>query len=1010
MQHSSSPPSGRRTFTKLLTGLALAGAVLGFASAGPTTAAEPRMTTAAYTPTVDGYTAGDAAIASVDLSGTWSFTPVGQSATTISVPGGGWYKQSFTSVNEAVYSRTITIPNTGQPQSTWIEFGAVNHQATLSVDGQAVATQTTAFTASDFDISAYAAPGTTHTISVDVKGRGALKNPANGKYEVPDAAEWSEAVPQGIFRSAFLRVYPAVHISDTFVQTSVSNKTLSYVVSVANTSDSAHTVTVSGSLSSWDGASYAYPALPTTTITVAAHSTAKVTVGPVAWNLGSSSYWWPNVPYQSGYRAQLHVLAVHAVTDTGATSDASYRFGFREIVQSGNYYYLNGARVNFRGDDLQGADFDRIDSGGKGDAYDTLPGFLSPSSSNPGWPAAVDDYQRLNYNVVRIHQEPATPYMLDTADEMGLMIIDETAIRGSNGLQDFVAGHDNMIYHATDLVLRDRNHPSVIRWSQSNEPGLSGTDSEGFEESLYNVMNGNDGTRPISIDGQPPGDYPDMTQSNFTAMPHYLDGLGTYGTSMGTPNGRPTGEGEYIWPACSTRQGFEWFATETAAKRGKDASDLRPYTLLSGWDGFVSGVKTTDFTPEEGGHPVYGSDNLPNPWSNPQIQLIQDAFNPNAAIDLPYWAASGQSDSSGDFPIAADADTYGYHATVNRNITVFNDDFSDTAVTLTWTAHADSATGTVIASGSDNLTIPLGSRVTQPISFTAPTSGSRIYLTLSTTKASGAVFSDTVEYFNLGNPATSIDDTSSSVAYSGSWGHASGEAGPYDGTNSYSNTTGDTATLTFTGTSVSFHGVTAPDHGIIGISVDGGTESLVDEYSATRTGDVSLWTSPALTNGSHSIRIRVTGTKNSQSSGYYGTIDRFVVSTASAVSLRSHANNDYVTADNSGASPLIANRTAVGQWETFDLIDNPDGSVSLQAHANNDIVTADNAGASPLIADRTAIGQWEEFDLIRNSDGSVSLRAHANNDVVTADNAGASPLIANRTAVGQWEEFDLIYD
>lgn len=33
--------------------------------------------------------------------------------------------------------------------------------------------------------------------------------------------------------------------------------------------------------------------------------------------------------------------------------------------------------------------------------------------------------------------------------------------------------------------------------------------------------------------------------------------------------------------------------------------------------------------------------------------------------------------------------------------------------------------------------------------------------------------------------------------------------------------------------------------------------------------------------------------------------------------------------------------------------------------------------ASPLIANRTAIGQWEEFDLIHNGDGSVSLRSHA---------------------------------
>ncbi|HWG24155.1 fascin domain-containing protein, partial [Actinospica sp.] len=84
--------------------------------------------------------------------------------------------------------------------------------------------------------------------------------------------------------------------------------------------------------------------------------------------------------------------------------------------------------------------------------------------------------------------------------------------------------------------------------------------------------------------------------------------------------------------------------------------------------------------------------------------------------------------------------------------------------------------------------------------------------------------------------------------------------------------------------------------------------------------------------------------------------------------------------------------------------------ISLRAHANGDIVTADNTGTSPLIANRTAIGTWEEFDLINNSDGSVSLRAHANGDIVTADNTGTSPLIANRTTIGTWEEFDLIHD
>lgn len=699
------------------------------------------------------YAATGAAVASVDLSGSWSFTPAGQGTTSIMVPGGGWYKQGFTNVGEAVYSRSITVPDSGQPQSVWIEFGAVNHQATLSVDGRVVGTQTTAFTPSTFDITAYVTPGTTHTISVDVKGRNALKS-SSGNYLVPVAADWCEAVPQGIFRSAFLRVYPAVYVSDAFVRTSVANQSLTYDVSVTNTSGSSRSVTLTGSLASDNGTPFSYPTLPSATVTVAAHSSAKVTVGPVAWNLGSTSFWWPNVPYRSGYRAQLHDLSVHASTDDGHTSDATYRFGFREFTQNGAYYYLNGIRANLRGDNLQGADYDRVNNGGVGDAYDTLPGFLPPSGTNGGWPQAVDNYQRLNYNVVRIHQEPASPYMLDVADEMGLMIIDETAIRGSNNTQDFVAGHDNMVNHARALVLRDRNHPAVIRWSQANEPTGSTFDSEQFEQDLYAAMNGNDGTRPISVDagvGASPSHYPDMTYANFNILPHYLDGFGHYGEQLWSGTGRPIGEGESIWPACNTKQGFEWFATATAAKRGKDASDLRPYTLLSAWAGFVPGVKTTDFTPEEGGHPIYGADNLPDPWSNPQIQRIQAGFNPIAAIDLPYWSASGASDSNGDFPLPQAVPAYSSGSTVTRNITVFNDDFSNTSVAFAWTAYLNQVGGTVITSGTSTLTIPLGSRVTQPVTFTAPATGSRIYLVLSTSKSGTTTFSDAAEYFTLGS-------------------------------------------------------------------------------------------------------------------------------------------------------------------------------------------------------------------------------------------------------------------
>ncbi|MFD4525803.1 xylosidase [Streptomyces sp. NPDC058470] len=127
----------------------------------------------------------------------------------------------------------------------------------------------------------------------------------------------------------------------------------------------------------------------------------------------------------------------------------------------------------------------------------------------------------------------------------------------------------------------------------------------------------------------------------------------------------------------------------------------------------------------------------------------------------------------------------------------------------------------------------------------------------------------------------------------------------------------------------------------------------------------------------------------------------------SVISLKALANNLYVCADNTGTSPLIANRTSAGAWEQFTLVDAGNGNVALLAHANNQYVCADNTGTSPLIANRTGVGTWESFQLIRNAGGTVSLKALANSLYVSADNTGTSPLIANRTAIGTWEQFTM---
>ncbi|MEP6655329.1 MAG: RICIN domain-containing protein, partial [Myxococcales bacterium] len=698
---------------------------------------------------------------SISIAGQWDFTPQGGTAKKIQVPGGGWIKQGF-SAPTGTYRTTITVPTNptlGAAQTTLLELGAVNHEATLTVGTTMVGKTMTAFTPSVFDITHFVTPGQSYPISILVRGRDAFKN-ASGRRLVPAAADWSPNVPQGIYRSAMLRVYPDVYISDAFVRTSVSAKTLTYDVWVTNTGAAARQVTLSGKLGSWNCDAVTYPEVPASNVTVAPGATMKVTVGPLPWTAPPSSYWWPNVPFQQDYHARLHNLHITVADATHTIHSRVVRFGFRETEQRRAdaqhvYYYLNGVRVSYRGDSLQGVDYDSINfAGGPGDAYDTFPGFLPPSAGNGGWPQAVRNVQQLNYNVVRIHQEPAPPYMIDVADELGLMIIDESAIRGTDG-QDFVMGHDNMVNHVRQLVLRDRNHPSIIRWSMSNEENLSAADSAQFATDLYNAIVALDPTRPVSADvGGSFQQYNQITQPNFATFGHYLpDNLGKYTEEVGTRTDRPLGQGEYIWPKDVTRQGFMWFATSTMAMRVKDASDLRPYTLLSAWSSFVPGVKTTmmrlEPTYPEGAinPPLFGEDNLPDPWSNPIVMRIQRAFNPVLVADQAYWEANKMSNANGDWPISKPA--LAKNADAMRNLLIFNDTFAGTAITVTWELRAGSSTGAVASMGTFMADVPLGSRVTHPITIHTPATGTSCVLVLRAQKDGSVLFDDTAQIFML---------------------------------------------------------------------------------------------------------------------------------------------------------------------------------------------------------------------------------------------------------------------
>ncbi len=124
-----------------------------------------------------------------------------------------------------------------------------------------------------------------------------------------------------------------------------------------------------------------------------------------------------------------------------------------------------------------------------------------------------------------------------------------------------------------------------------------------------------------------------------------------------------------------------------------------------------------------------------------------------------------------------------------------------------------------------------------------------------------------------------IDDQVSSLVYSGSgWTHENYCTNCYAQTDSYDKTTGDTVTVTFIGTQIKLYGVTNPWQGSGGVSIDGGTETLVDFYSAQQhQGNVLLYTSPVLPAGSHTLVLRVTGQKSANATDSYIAFDRVVV-------------------------------------------------------------------------------------------------------------------------------------
>lgn len=119
--------------------------------------------------------------------------------------------------------------------------------------------------------------------------------------------------------------------------------------------------------------------------------------------------------------------------------------------------------------------------------------------------------------------------------------------------------------------------------------------------------------------------------------------------------------------------------------------------------------------------------------------------------------------------------------------------------------------------------------------------------------------------------------------------------------------------------------------------------------------------------------------------------------------------NKIVTSEDGGKKPLIANKNSYeGAMESFQVINNYDGTVSLKSNANGKYVCAVLDESNQLIARSDKINDWEKFKLVKVSDSQYSLYCPSNNKYVKSDfndsnNNGILKAVSD--SISGWEAF-----
>jgi beta-galactosidase len=369
----------------------------------------------------------------VDLPHDWSIedlpgtrTPFDRDA--ISQVSGG-----FTVGGTGWYRKTFTIGAEQKNKRIHIQFDGVYMNADFWLNGESIGTHPYGYTSFWFDVTDKIKFGEKNTIIVQVKNEG-------------QNSRWYSG--SGIYRHVWLKMLDPVHVSPwgIYITTPDANSTNAKVnikTNITNETSASLEVKLVTRMLNTKGSEVTKTELQQ-----------QVNInGPGEFvqelNVKNPQLWSTDSP-------ALYTAVSEVYRDGKLVDQRETKFGIRTIsFDATNGFRLNGKTMKLHGGCVH---------------HDNGP--LGSKAYDRAEERRVELLKASGFNAIRCSHNPPSPAFLDACDRLGMLVLDEAfdMWRIANNPYDYHLYFDEWWQKDIEsMVLRDRNHPSVIIWSIGNE-------------------------------------------------------------------------------------------------------------------------------------------------------------------------------------------------------------------------------------------------------------------------------------------------------------------------------------------------------------------------------------------------------------------------------------------------------------------------------------------------------------------------------------------------------------